>query len=332
MKKYTHLTLEEREKLFGWRAKGIPLREIGRKLGRSHTSLSRELRRNTKYGRRYLPCHAQRRYQRAAIKQRCKAPLKSPEVFLYVREHLRHPYYWTPEIIAGRLKKETRGRLTITPECIYQYIYSKKAGKYKLWGCLPCGRKKRMKKSGRKVRNHGKAPNAVSISKRPKYINKRKQVGHWETDNLEGSKSSRSALSVTIERACRYTTLTKMPNQTKLEKTKAVTARLAGLPIFVRRTITMDNGKENYGHEKISEILGVKTYFCHVYTSCEKGSVERRIKDIRRFIPKGTPLARVSKDKIEWIEWWLNNKPMKCLSYATPYEKMQQLISKVEPV
>lgn len=330
LKKYTHLTLEEREKLYAWKEKGLSLRQIAKKLGRSHSTLSRELKRNTKYGKEYIPCYAQRRYERVGNKQRRKAPLKCPEIFLHVREHLRHPYYWSPEIISGRLKKITNGRLTITPECIYQYIYSKKAKRYKLWQYLPSGRKKRMKKEGRKVRNKSKVPNAVSISKRPKYINKKKQLGHWETDNMEGTKSSKTALSVELERASRYTAVTKIPNQTKLVKTKAVIDKLSQFPSKTLKTLTMDNGKENYGHMDIANELNIKTYFCHTYTSCEKGSVERRIKDIRRFIPKGIPINSVRKDKIEWIQWWLNNKPMKCLDYSTPHEKMQQLISELK--
>ncbi|MBN1162179.1 IS30 family transposase [Patescibacteria group bacterium] len=133
-----------------------------------------------------------------------------------------------------------------------------------------------------------------------------------------------------MERSYRYTVLTEMKNQTKNAKAKAVVTRLGTLPGGILRTITMDNGKENYCHEEIANDLDVKTYFCHAYSSWEKGSVERMIKDIRRFIPKGVPLTKVSKSKLEWIEIWLNNYPRKCLGYATPYEKMQQLIYKLE--
>ncbi|MBN1162180.1 IS30 family transposase [Patescibacteria group bacterium] len=139
--------------------KGISHQDIARKLNRNQSTISRETARNTKYGKNYIPCHAHARYERITRKQRYKAPLKSPEIFLYVREHLRHPYYWSPEVISGRLKRESKSKLTITPECIYQYIYSKKAKRYKLWQYLPSGRKKRMIKKGRKVRNNGKAPN-----------------------------------------------------------------------------------------------------------------------------------------------------------------------------
>lgn len=327
---YRHLRLEERELLYGMLQKGESQRSIARKLGRSQSSISRELRRNTRYGKEYLPCHAQKRYERIGINQRYKAPLKSPEILLFVREHLRQPYVWSPEAIAGRLAYESKGKLTITAECIYQYIYSKQVRKDKLWQNLACGRKKRMNKNGRKVHNKGRVPNAVSISKRPKYIQKRKQVGHWETDDMEGSRSSKSALSVTRERAYRYTKLSKMRNQTMVEKTRAVVADLSNFPKQIRRTMTQDNGKENYGHEQIGQVLETKMYFCHAYTSCEKGGVERAIKDIRRFIPKGTPLSKVSKEKVAFVEWWLNNKPMKCLQWMKPHEKMQQLLATLD--
>jgi len=325
LQKYKHLSLEEREWIFAWLTSGKSLREIARRLNRNVGTISREVKRNTKYGKKYIPCVAQRRYERVTVKQRSKAPLKSPEVFLYVREHLRAPYHWTPGQIAGRLSRDTKGRLHISAECIYQYIYSKKNQKERLWKYLVCGKKKRMTKNGRKVRNVGKVPTAVSITKRPRYIEKRVQVGHWETDDMEGTKSSKAALSVSRERATRYTRLVKIVNQTKVVKTAAVVESLGIFPPPFLRTITQDNGKENYGHEETALQLGTKMYFCHAYTSCEKGGVERAIKDIRRFIPKRTPLTGVSKQKIEYIEWWLNNRPMKCLGYMTPHEKMEQL-------
>lgn len=329
MQKYKHLSLEEREWIFAWLTSGKSLREVARRLNRNVGTISREVKRNTKYGKTYMPCVAQRRYERVTVQQRSKAPLKSPEVFLYVRQHLRAPYHLTPGQISGRLSVETKNRLHISAECIYQYIYVKKNRKERLWRYLVCGRKTRMVKNGRKKRNVGKVPNAVSIDKRSQYIEKRKQVGHWETDDMEGSKSSKAALSVSRERATRYTRLVKMVNQTKVVKTAAVVESLNMFSRPFLRTITQDNGKENYGHEQTALQLGTKMYFCHAYTSCEKGGVERAIKDIRRFIPKGTPLTKVSRQKIEYVEWWLNNRPMKCLGYMTPHEKMEQLKTKL---
>jgi transposase, IS30 family len=329
LSKYKHLSLEEREKLYGMLERGFSHRKIAKKLNRSQSSISREIKRNQRCGPGYLPCYAQRRYERIAAKQRYKAPLKGPETLLFVRKHLRHPHYWTPEIIAGKLKTSTNGRLTITPECIYQYIYSKKARRDKLWQYLPSSRRKRRKQGGRKSINRGKAPNAVNIAKRPKYIQKRIQLGHWETDLMEGPRYSKPALSVSLERSTRMVVLTMVKNKSMVLKTNAVVSRLINLPQALLKTMTFDNGTENFDHQTIAEKLNVKTFFCNPYTSQEKGSVERKIKDIRRFIPKGTPLTDVSEHQIKQIEYWLNNKPMKCLGYLSPYEKMQLEFSKL---
>src|SRR3989344_6362462 len=130
MRTFHQLSLEEREHLFSWHEQGISLREIGRRLGRSHTSLGKELKRNrVGLGKRsteylifhYVPCKAQEKARKRGVKQRQKAPLKEPLIFLYVREHLRPPYCWTPEQIAGRLSIDHPGN-TIDDDTIYRYI------------------------------------------------------------------------------------------------------------------------------------------------------------------------------------------------------------------
>lgn len=325
---YEHLNLLERERLFGYKEAGISLREIAKRLKRNVSTISRELDRNTKYGNKYIPCLAENRAIRVGLNQRYQAPLKNPEIFLYVREHLRAPFYWTPQMISGHIKYDIK-KASIDTETIYRYIYSKKARIYAFWKLLPCGRHKRMKKQGRKVHNKGKIPNAVSIDLRPKSIDKRKELGHWETDNIEGSKGSKPALSVTLERTARLVLITKLPNQTAVEKTKALTERLKPLHEKLRISITSDNGSENYGHEKTSQSLEVAMYFCHAYHSWEKGAVENRNKVIRRFFPKGTDFTGVSEKAIQNVEQIVNSMPMKCLDYLTPYEKIQKLENKL---
>lgn len=108
MRTFKHLFLEERERYFVWKAQGISLREIGRRLGRSHSTFSREPKRNAKYGRPYLPCTAHRKSEKRGLKQRYRAPLKEPLIFLYVREKLRDEK-WSPETIAGRLPLDHPG-------------------------------------------------------------------------------------------------------------------------------------------------------------------------------------------------------------------------------
>src|SRR3989344_1719018 len=324
----------DRELLYGWRKEKVSLREIGRRLGRDHTSLSDELKINkTGKGKRsheyfsqeYLPGLAQEKAEKRALKQRQKAPLKEVVIFLYVREHLRKPFFWTPEEISGRLPKIHPGK-SISVETIYQYIYSKPAKRYKLWQLLTCQRKKRMKKNGRTVQRDGKIPGSISIDLRPEVVGLRERIGDWETDNLGGKTTDKTALSVTVERLSRYTILTKLSNRLAVTKKEALVRRLGIFPKEARLTLTTDNGSENSQHKEISETLRLTMYFCHAYRSWEKGSVENMNKRIRRFIPKGTSIDQVSKTRIKQIEWILNHTPRKCLGYLTPEEKMLELL------
>ena len=112
MKTYKHLSLPEREKLYAWKMSGVSISQIAKRLGRNKGTVSRELDRHTKYGRKYLPCLAQRQADKKGDRQRRRAPLKSPLVFLYVRKHLREDQ-WSPEIIAGRLPIDHQEKVSI---------------------------------------------------------------------------------------------------------------------------------------------------------------------------------------------------------------------------
>lgn len=317
--------MEEREKLYAFKSQGLSLREIGRRLGRDHSSLSDELRRNAKYGAAYIPCKAQIKADKRGIKQRTKAPLKEPLIFLYVREHLRKPFYWTPEQIAGRLKLDHPDK-SIVVETIYAYIYGRKNRRYRLWEYLTLGRKKRMKKRGRVVHREGKIKGAVSIDLRPEEVNLRKTPGHFETDNLGGKVTDKSALSVTAERLSRLALLSKLKDRTADTKSKALIKKLSPYPKVVRKTVTEDNGLENTNHQQITDTLVMDVFFCHSYASWEKGTVENTNLRLRRFIPKGTSIDSVSQKQIKEIEIIMNSTPRKCLGYLTPYERMDQLI------
>lgn len=324
MKGYSHLSLEEREKLYGWKQKGLSLREISRKLNRSHGTLVREFKRNMRYGRAYLPCVAQKRAVRVGVKQRYQAPLKCPLVSLYTREKLR--LGWSPETIAGRLPITHPG-YGVTDETIYRYIYGKKQKRMKLWRYLTLGRKKRREKQGRQVHRSTKIPEAVSIDLRPREANERTTPGHWETDNMEGVRSDTSVVSVTVDRLARLTMLNKLTDKTARSKTRVVIDRLLRFPHEFKQTITADNGAENTEHKTISQQLKLTgMYFCHPYHSWEKGTVENTIGRVRRFFPKGTSIDLLTAEDIAVVEYSINNTPRKCLGFLTPYEKMDELL------
>lgn len=329
MKGYKQLSLLERERIFGWRKEKISFREIGRRLNRPHTTLTREFLRNAKYGQQYIPCKAQEKADKRAVTQRSQASWKGPEVYLYVRERLKEKQYrWSPEQIAGRLPLD-HPELHICHETIYQAIYAKENKKHKLWQYLTVKRLKRMKKGGRHVHKDSRIPEAVSIDKRPKRVDRRKQVGHWETDNVNGKQTDKTALSVTVERKLRLTIMSKLTAKTADEKTKKLFERLSVFPDKIRKTMTADNGAENTNHKQISESLTIDVFFCHAYHSWERGTVENTNGRIRKFIPKGMSMDNTTEKDIAAIEQRLNNTPRKCLGFRTPYEKLQEYLKSV---
>ena len=321
MRTFRQLRLSEREILFAGLESGRSLRELGRKLGRPHSSLSRELKRNAKYGYPYIPCRAHLKYLERAKSQRAKAPLKSQAVLLYVRENLRER--WSPEVIAGRWNLE-HPEDTIHFETIYRYIYRGEQRKERLWEYLPRHKRKRTKKEGRSIKRQGRIPEARSIDLRPKSVAARREMGHWETDNVGGKQSDSRTISITEERVSRYTILDKLPDKKAHSKKEAVIDRLLELPLPLRKTLTLDNGSENVCHKEMELSLGLKTYFCHAYHCWEKGSVENNIKLVRRFIPKGESLDLVPEEEVRRIEAWINSMPRKCLGFRTPHEILRQ--------
>lgn len=323
---YHHLNLGEREQLSTLRQQGLTFRKIGEVLGRDHTSLSREYRKNSKYYRQYQPCKAQTKAEKIAVKQRTKAPLKSKEIYLFVRRSLRKK--WSPETIAGRLSLDLPG-CHIDDDTIYEYIYNSKKtrGEY-LFRYLTLHRRKRMRKNGRKVKNQ-KFVNVLKIDQRPASINNRKAVGHWETDNMEGKKSDSISVSTTVERKTRFTILSKLNGYGSAVKTEAVIGRLSQLPKPLVKTLTTDRGPENHGYQQITNTLQIPVYFCNPYHSWEKGTVENTNGRIRRFLPKGKTLENLTDSYLKRIENQMNNTPRKCLKFRTPNEMLQLQINKL---
>lgn len=323
--KYKHLSLDERVELYAGLRTGVSLRSIAKKLDRSPASLCRELKRHTRYGRPYKPVLANTRATRWAKNQRYKAPLKNSETLRYVLDKLETG--WSPETISGRIGIDNPD-LSICKESIYTWIYSKNWKHLKLWKCLECGHAKRRSKLGRNVLSYTKVLDTKSINLRPMDANERLTVGHGESDLMESSRNSTAALSVTADRLTRVCQLVKTKDHTGTSKTRAL--RKPGPGNMVWLTITVDRGPENRKYRLWEKHLGVSVYFCNAYHPWEKGTVEHTIKRIRRFIPKGSDISNYTWRDIKKIEHWLNSKPMKCLQYLTPYEKMAQVKQNLE--
>lgn len=309
--------------MFAFKEAGLSLRAVARKLGRSPATISRELRRNAKYYRPYIPCRAHNLAKKRGERQRYKAPLKCPFVFLYVRNKLRNTD-WSPETIAGRLHLKYP-QYSIDDDTIYRYIYSKRGKKYELWKNLHKAHKRRAKWHGRTLHKDRIEPQ-FSFENRPSEVNDRLVVGHWETDDVEGLRTDSKALSVSVERTTRLTRISLLPNQTGLSKTKALRRELLSYAkLGLVKTITCDRGKENSKHKLTSKQLNTTIYFCNPYHSWEKGTVENMNGRIRRHIPKKTSLENFTQKQITSLENILNNTPRKCLNFYTPNERMAQI-------
>lgn len=314
-KKYNQLKIDEREMIAVLRAEGKSAREIGRELGRSHSTIVRELKNNSAPVNKgyYLSHKAQERAEGRKRNAGVRVHLKSEHIRTYVESNVKRG--WSPVQIAGRLSIDNPG-LSISHEAIYQYIYIDAPD---LIGYLARRHKKRhLKGQGRK---HKKShiPNRISIDERPKIVEERNELGHWESDSMV-SRISNTALNVLVERLSRFVKITKLERKTAALTQEGINNRLFHYPKSARLSITYDNGSENVEHELVNKTLGTKSYFCNPYHSWEKGTVENTCGLIRRYIPKKTDISLIADSEIKRIENDLNNRPRKCLNFLTPAE------------
>ena len=253
--------------------------------------------------------------------------MESPIIGSFVIEKIKQG--WSPETISGRLRKEISDGIRskedyINYESIYQFIYDSIYGKQnKLWNYLKQGKKRRTKKYGRKSK-HEIILNRVSIENRPKEVEARKTIGHWEGDAI--IYKYKTAIQSIVERKLKYTVLTKLMRKTAKETTSAF---VNGLKEYYVKSLTVDNGTENRNHEEIKRKLNAPVFFCHPYSSWEKGTNENTNGLVRRYLPRGSSLEDTTQNDLDDIAWELNNRPRKTLQYATPQEMLELEYSKL---
>ncbi len=319
MKPFNHFSEEERDKIAVFINRGKSLREVALQLGRHVSSISRELKRNSRRRCDYRPHRAQER----ALQRRCQSHkkdcLKSHALRLEVERLLQ--LGWSPELVAGHLK-ERRDLPSISHESIYQWIYEEAPH---LIGCLVRSDRTRWPK-GKRARGRPRViPYRISILNRPPEINSRNQPGHWETDLIVGKGSC--AVQVLVERKTRLTRLKKVHDKTALSSRLALDCLLKPLLKPLRRSVTYDNGPENQEHHVLNQNLGTDSYFCEPYHSWEKGTVENTNGLIRRFFPKRTNFDTISDAQIQQVESWLNHRPRKCLNFKSPAESFDACVA-----
>lgn len=323
---YRQLVQTERDKIFQLKKKRLNNTEIGKKLGRNKSTIGRELRRNTHQKlHQYLPDTAERKALKRKERGRKERYVEKERALKNRIVHLLKGG-WSPDLIAGRLKRTKR--LSLNQESIYQFIYSLEGRKQNLRQYLRRAHRIRLKKNGRCHHSKSRIPNRVDITKRPKPVEKRLQFGHWEGDNVVYNRHRRS-LSTTVERKTRKVMIFRPHNQTAQAKANLTIRRYRDLPSEAKRTMTYDNGLEAAAHETVTAAIGMKFYFAKTYSSWQRGTNENRNGLVRFYLPKEIDLDQVSAAQIKRVEDKINNRPMKCLAYQTPNEVFEIEINKL---
>lgn len=317
MKKYKQLNYEERVtiKVCLWHKMSI--RQIATKMGRSPSTISREIKRGITIKGTYFANSTERLIRQRKLNDKRKRKMNNPAIYNYVLEKLKDKL--SPHIIQNDIKKELG--LEIGKDAIYEYI----------WRFHPdwkkyLARQKKYKYKNSKRKKQMKIENKINISERCDKANLRQEFGHFEADTIFSCKGSKSALLVVVDRFTRRTKIKKLERKTATLTSSSIVVALSEYKSSQIYSITYDNGCEFAGHEIVNKSLKCKSYFCNSYHSWEKGTVENINGLIRRFLPKGTDFDTVSDEYIQYIEDWINNRSMKILNWKSPNQYFRDLI------
>jgi IS30 family transposase len=308
--------MEEREIISQMSYAGESRAAIGRRLGRHKSTIGRELRRNAS-GERYsaVAAHkqaAERRRNRPLVRK-----MERSEIDEQVRSGLAK--HWSPDQISGRMRREHTSNpcRCVSHQTIYNWI--KQDANREHWeSFLRFGGRRPVKDDRR-----GRLPRTVEIDKRPKIVSRRSRFGDWEGDTIVGVRH-RGAVVTHVERKSGFLRAAKVAAR-KSEPVNRATKRLfADLPPQLRRTLTLDNGKEFAGHETMARQTGLAIYFADPYASWQRGTNENTNGLLRQFFPKGTDFTQVSHQQIRAAVSTLNDRPRKRLGYRTPREVLKR--------
>ena len=318
------LSVDEREEISRGLARGDSCRQIGAIVGRSHSTVSREVKRNG--GRDgYRAVSADRdAWQRArrpkAAKLATHAPLRA-----IVEQKLE--LKWSPQQIAGWLSRAYPDceAMRISHETIYLslFVQSRGALRRELTAQLRRGHTTRRPRGRALPQGRGQISGKLMISERPAEADDRAVPGHWEGDLLLGKLPS--AIVTLVERSSRFTQLVALPDGRKGEQVRvALVASIATLPEQLRRSLTWDQGKEMAEHARFSIDSGVSVYFCDPRSPWQRGSSENTNGLLRQYFPRGSDVA-VSQAHLDAVAAELNGRPRKTLGWMSPAEKLAEL-------
>jgi transposase, IS30 family len=328
------LSAAEREEIALGRAAGESVRAIARRLGRQPSTVSREVSPDERYGQQYRASVGDYRcYLRSRRPRRAKLAVVGPlraQVLALLRRR------WSPQQIAARLRVEfpDAAEMRVSHETIYQAVYLQARGGLR----AELGRQQALR-SGRVARRPRPAAGGplrssrpwlgLRISDRPAEVADRAVPGHWEGDLLEGGRGAGgSAIATLVERQTRFVMLVGLPAGKVSEHVVAQLAAAMGrLPARLRSSLTWDQGSEMARHARFSVATDCPVYFCDPHSPWQRGSNENTNGLLRQYFPKGrTDFTRTSQADLDAVADELNGRPRQTLDWATPGEKMAQLL------
>jgi len=323
-----HLTLAEREEIRAGLSAKLSIRAIARSLNRTPSTISREIQRNR--GRRY--------YKAVDANNRAKRMAKRPKPYLLeVNPELRDVVLeklelkWSPEQISGWLKKIAPNQASrqISAETIYKTLY------FRIRSALHHTLVKHLRRSHslRHSKRHSRKGergtinivNGTSIRERPKQIDKRSDLGHWEGDLVSGTKNTH--IATLVDRKSRYTIILKLKGKDATSVGQALAEKFDMLPKALCKSLTWDRGMELAKHSDFTAHTGVPVYFCDPQSPWQRGTNENTNSLIRQYFPKKTCLAQHSQEKLDQVAEQLNTRPRKTLNFETPKQVVQQSVA-----
>jgi len=305
---YGHVSKEERQDIAFMLEVGRTQRQMAEILGRSESTISREIRRNSRNGRYW----AHSAHEKALERRRCPrraVKLENKALWKQVEDKLEK--YWSPEQVAASLD------WVVCFQTIYNHLHRRKLYRYRRYlrrGFRPYRNKKKGRRQYKRIRDPRR------ISERPKVVAKRRRFGDWECDTLYGP-GKKSNIVVCVERRARYVVLIQLNSQKARKLNRAVTRALkrCGYPV---KTLTVDRGMEFSMHKELERQLKTKVYFADPHCAWQKGAVENINGLLRQFFPKGMDLRSVSQRYLNKVAGLLNDRPRKVLGFQTPAEMM----------
>ncbi len=320
---YKHITINEREKIAIMLAAGKRQKEVAHELSRHQSTISREIQRNKgKTGYRLLKAQRESDKRRGESKHPYK--MTDPVIRKYVKNKLQ--LYWSPEQIANKLRSEPQEKTEprISHQAIYDWIRQDRNNGGTWYKYLRQSSRKRRKRYGSGTSKRGQIKDGKDITERPAIVEERVRVGDWESDTIEGAKST-GYVATHVCRVSKYVVLAKLKTKEAAKFNRSSEKAFNRHGELPRYTLTVDRGKEFAAHAQLEKKLRCDVYFAKPYQAWQRGVNENTNGLLRQFLPKGTDFSKISNKYLKYVEYLLNTRPRKLLEYQTPYAVMCKL-------